>query len=411
MRYSFMSLCLFILFICSPISAYAQIVISEIMYDLEGTDTGHEWIEVENTGSDPVDISTWKLFEANVSHKLVSETEGVIPAGNFAVIADVPEKFRADNPGFSGLMFDSTFSLGNEGETLVLKDQNGADIDTVSYFSTLGGQGDGNSLQKSNSVWIAARPTPGAKPTEIASQQADESSEEITEEQEETGVIKNIDKSSTHSSQAVANISMDMPELVVTSGRPRVGFVGAPLYFEAKVKTLKHIPAGNNVGNSWTLGDGTQESGQFISHIYEFPGDYIVILNSAVGGASAVSKTKVKILEPHISLGNVENGAVELVNSDSHELNIGGWSFESGDERRYVPQDTIIAPRTSIYVSVSKLGFRKLGTAIKLANPSGRVVAERTMPRIISAEDILITLPPGMTEAVLREKLRSVQSI
>ena len=58
------------LFVFSFHVAYANILINEVMYDVEGTDTDREWIEVYNDGSESVDLSTYKLFEANTNHGL-----------------------------------------------------------------------------------------------------------------------------------------------------------------------------------------------------------------------------------------------------------------------------------------------------------------------------------------------------
>ena len=50
--------------------ARAEVVINEIMYDLEGTDTGREWIEIYNNSNSSVDLSSYKLFEADTNHEL-----------------------------------------------------------------------------------------------------------------------------------------------------------------------------------------------------------------------------------------------------------------------------------------------------------------------------------------------------
>src|SRR3989344_973530 len=101
-----------------------KIVISEIMYDLKnGSDDGREWIEVYNNSDTSVDLSTFKFFEANTNHKLISVAgEENIPSLDYALIVSNAEKFQTDWPAFSGTIFDSTFSLSNTGENLILKD-------------------------------------------------------------------------------------------------------------------------------------------------------------------------------------------------------------------------------------------------------------------------------------------------
>ncbi|MCR4281332.1 MAG: lamin tail domain-containing protein, partial [Candidatus Kaiserbacteria bacterium] len=47
-----------------PFTASAQVVISEIMYDLEtGSDSGREWVEVFNSGGSSVNLTDWKVSE------------------------------------------------------------------------------------------------------------------------------------------------------------------------------------------------------------------------------------------------------------------------------------------------------------------------------------------------------------
>jgi hypothetical protein len=153
----------FVLLVFVPKLIHAQVVITEIMYDLDGTDTSREWVEIQNTGSAPVDLSSWKFFEANTNHSLVPDGSGSIAPGSYAIIADNPGNFRADQPNFTGLVFDSSFSLNNDpGELLALKNDTGTVIDQVTYTADPSGAYAGKSLQKNGSSWIVATPTPGA---------------------------------------------------------------------------------------------------------------------------------------------------------------------------------------------------------------------------------------------------------
>ena len=68
-----------------------------------------------------------------------------------------------DWPNFSGILFDSSFSLTNDpGETLVLKDASGTVVDQVTYDPSVGASGDGTTLNRSGSSFVAAVATPGA---------------------------------------------------------------------------------------------------------------------------------------------------------------------------------------------------------------------------------------------------------
>src|SRR3989338_2889840 len=114
---------LFVLVIFFPAFAHASVVFTEIMYDVSGTDTGREWVEITNTGTVSVDVSWYKFFEANTNHALVLiSSSGTLQAGSSAVIADDATKFKIDWPSYAGTLFDSSFSLSNTGESIALRD-------------------------------------------------------------------------------------------------------------------------------------------------------------------------------------------------------------------------------------------------------------------------------------------------
>ena len=406
MKWSGFSICLFFI----PIIVSAQVMITEIMYDLEGTDTGREWIEVYNAGASSVDLADWKLFEANTNHRLTAQSASVIPAQGFAIIADNIEKFLTDNPGFSGILFDSAFSLSNEGETLVLRDGSVSDVDTVSYTSSIGANGDGKSLQKSGLNWIAAFITTVA----VVNSGTSQTPESSTQTSSSSPSTTSGGSSSSHSSQSVASGLADDITLEVSSGRDRLGFVGTPLSFEAKVKKPKDL-ASVSVAHSWSLGDGTRKSGQFMSHAYVYPGDYVVILNSEYGGEKAVSKIKVRVTSPRVSIRTANNDFIEIANDSSDEFNVGGWVLETQGGRFVVPQDTIILPKGFVRLPSGVTRLRPVGV-VHLTNPSLSIVASREMVGVIpyvaigEGEEPVIVME-GLTEDTIRKQFAKASSV
>lgn len=146
----------------TPCGAHAQVVITEIMYDLaEGSDSGREWIELFNAG-EPVDLTKLKVIENGSNHTISAVGERIVPPGAYVVIADNPEKFKGDNPGYAGPLFDSAFSLNNDGETISLADASGAMLDSVAYTDA-SANSTGDSLQRNpgSNQFDAGIPTPG----------------------------------------------------------------------------------------------------------------------------------------------------------------------------------------------------------------------------------------------------------
>lgn len=143
-----------------PLVSHAQVVITEIMYDLaEGSDSGREWIEVFNAGSTAVSLTDLRVFENSRNHTISGS--GTVPPGTYAVIADNPAKFKTDWPSFTGEIFDSAFSLNNGGEKIEVRNAAGATIDSAIYTDA-GAKGTGDSWQRTASgAFDFGVPTPG----------------------------------------------------------------------------------------------------------------------------------------------------------------------------------------------------------------------------------------------------------
>ncbi|TSC84269.1 MAG: Nucleic acid binding OB-fold tRNA/helicase-type [Parcubacteria group bacterium Gr01-1014_13] len=115
-------------------SANTDIIINEIGAYATST---HEWIEIWNKGSEPVDLTGWKFWENNTNHGLsVSSTDAVVSVGEYAVIVQDANQFILDYPFFLGSIFDSSWtSLNESGEEIGLKDSEGNFIEQFTYIS------------------------------------------------------------------------------------------------------------------------------------------------------------------------------------------------------------------------------------------------------------------------------------
>ncbi len=115
----------------SPVSVFASVVVVDVAYDVPGTDTKREWVEFfTDTAID--DIRTWRFLEGGVRHKITGES-GAVPANTrFVLAADIPS-FRADNPEYTGLVFDTAMSLSNSGETFSLLTASGTTVVAHTY--------------------------------------------------------------------------------------------------------------------------------------------------------------------------------------------------------------------------------------------------------------------------------------
>lgn len=130
----------------NPGSAEAVILINEVLADPSAifgdangdgviSITQDEFVELVNTGADPVSLAQWTLSDA-VQVRHVFSAAAAIPAYSFFVV------FGGGSPaGFANAATASAGSLGlnNSGDTVTLQDALGAPVDLFSYGAA-GGQ-------------------------------------------------------------------------------------------------------------------------------------------------------------------------------------------------------------------------------------------------------------------------------
>ena len=163
---------------------------------------------------------------------------------------------------------------------------------------------------------------------------------------------------STHyGATPVTNVSQPA-KVSVGAGRDRVGVVGSPLEFRAETDQSY---SRQNIF-SWNFGDGTQGGGAVLNHVYEYPGEYVVVLKASLSGSEAVSRVNVKIVDPQLAITNVSSDRIEVTNNSSYEINLFGRALLSGGETFVFLQDTIIKSGQSISFPQKATGLNPAGT-------------------------------------------------
>jgi len=108
-----------------------HILITEVYYDTEGTDSEEEWIELYNPTESEVSLDSWTLED---NSKIYTLPENITLNGKEnLVIAKDQEGFNALY-GFDPDLSDLTLNLNNDGDSLALKN-NGSEIDFVAWES------------------------------------------------------------------------------------------------------------------------------------------------------------------------------------------------------------------------------------------------------------------------------------
>ena len=386
----------------SPALAYASVFFSEIMYDLSGSDDGREWVEVHNDGSGSVDISAYKFYEGNTNHSLPAyQGNGTITPGGYAIIADDPVKFLSDNSGFTGTILDSSFSLSNSGETLTLRDSSLVDLDVVTYTNTGGAAGDGNSLQKSGSSWVAAPATPGADYASSGSSPSGSSSSSSS-----SGSSSSSSDSSGSGGGTVYSGPAPVESLHAYAGDDRAVVAGADVVFKGKGFGLNKEPL-VNARYLWSFGDGSRLDGESVVHAYRYPGEYILSLTVSSGLLSGADYAVINVRDPEIRILNFYSGSegyTEIENASDLRLDLSRWQLTGSTVLFTFPDETYVLDRRSIRFPNVITG---LYSQPVLRYPNGREVKllPVTIPVIKSPtpalEKISTTLAVKKTETVV----------
>jgi len=339
--------------------AHARVSFNEIMYDLEGADSGREWVKIFNNGNEVVDLSGWKLREDNTNHSLnLFQGENILPARSCAIIADNVGKFLIDWPGFSGTIFDSSFSLNNTGEKLILLDNVGSEADSAVYNSEWGAGGNGQSLQKIGEAWSAVN----AIPENCG--QAGSGNAPINQSLnlEPSGLITPLENSLS---------------IKATAGQDKIAVAGAETEFKGEAFGLKNEPL-ENARYLWIFGDGTQKEGKKARHAYYFPGIYQAVLNVSSGYYSASAYLKITVIPNELYISEIkpagrDSSWIEIHNPSSETIDISDWVLKSNGKKFVFPDSTYILPESFLVVaeSVSAISPALISGETEFLYPTG----------------------------------------
>ena len=141
-------------FISIPLGKVSyQMVINEIFYS--PIDSGVEWIELYNAGDIEVDIRGWGFSDQSIIQngddpKVITKASRPLAPGGYLILTEERMKFLEDFSVFEegGVVEVSAMpSLNDDGDSILVTDSAGNDVDRVNYIRSWGG-GKGLSLER-----------------------------------------------------------------------------------------------------------------------------------------------------------------------------------------------------------------------------------------------------------------------
>ena len=350
------------------------------MFNPDGADSGREWVELYNAGSDDVTIvggtikGSWRISDTT-NHTLIDPKGGVgrgdlaIPAGGYLIISNDPTTFLAEHTSGSYSVIKSSISLNNTGGTVMVFDGNGSTLDSVPYSKDQGASDDGMSLQKTSSgAWIAALPTPGsANATAAYIPPADASVSASTSTQ--SNAVTSVQGTVT------SYVAPPSPSIFVDAGDDRTVTVGADVEFDGGAyDRTQHILDASTVRYIWNFGDGAIAEGAAVLHHWEYPGTYAVVLSIA-SDRTAVSDTIIVTAEAaQITFSNEADGSASIANTSKHNLDLSNWIIRNATQVFTLPSYTLILANHAMRISAAKLGFIAASSSY-LEYPNGALAA------------------------------------
>ena len=343
------------------------------MYDAPGTDTKHEWVELQNIGS-AVDMSGYKYYENGSNHGLtLFAGPATVAAGGYVVIADDAATFLGDFPSFSGTLFDSAFSLSNTGESMSLRDESLTDAASASYTSDAGAAGDGNSLNALSGSWYPRLPTPGGAAASGSVEPAQTSNPPASSNSNSTS-----GGSSNATPQSTASPVTEGPKITVNAGDDRTVIVGAEALFTATALGIQGEPLAS-ARYVWSFGNAATKEGRSVLYTYTIPGTYIVVVDASSAEHGATDRVTVTAVAADIAVTRANADFIELHNRTGRELDLGLWQLGVGGVFFVLPPRTIIGANKAIPLPKDVTGLTPTAPSdVTLYYPNGMKAALST---------------------------------
>lgn len=366
----------FAVFLAHPV--FANVVINEIAWMGTSNSANDEWIELYNSGTNAVDVTGWKLTNADNSIQI--NLTGTLGAGGYGLLE------RTDDTTVPNVTALTVYvgALGNNGEFLTLRDAVGSVIDSIDNRSSdpnktgwvKGDNTTKQTMQKSGSGWITADATPGAINKGVDSTPPDTDGENNDptdvllktttnkEDQENLDIMKN----------PVYTIQMTMPE-IITGGTPVT--ISSVIKINNKYETM--------VGKfEYSTGDGqffTWTQNKPLEYTYHHAGNYVFRMNYYDSiftvKPSAVFQKTITVIADSISINSLNAGILEIKNNSTDTIDLAGFTIQmiNHPDQKFVFPETFILQGSSIFMRPEQLGFyiNKKSDSI-LRNASGDIV-------------------------------------
>lgn len=301
-----------------PLPAFgAGVLLQEILFDPEGTDTGKEWITLRNAGTEEADLSGWQLYPDGIGYYAFP--------GGFALSAgsSATVRLRLDGADSQTILFHKTASsnMGNTSGSAALFSGEPRGKETIRSFMQWGRAGETwESAAAEAGIWIKGEFAdlssfvPGASLQRIADSIGKNAwqinfspspAHADIPEGKPPAETKNPAPPETDSLPVPSSEEpIPPPSFSADAGKDRDATVGTPVSFEGSFTILRESLSGD-VRFFWDFGDGKTAEGIAVSHVFSLPGIYRVGLHVSHGDETRSDYVSVRAAPNNPALAEV----------------------------------------------------------------------------------------------------------
>jgi hypothetical protein len=341
------------LFLSGFVSAHA-LIISEVMSNPTGDDSGREWIEVYNDEAVPLDLSSMTVSIKGGTAVATTPLQGGtnLTPGTYAVIGSTVSgatKFLQDYPSYSGLLFKASISLVNTGVTSIDIKISGV---TAASLPSYTAAKEGSTLSFVGGAYVAGNPTPGGENQTTDTSSSNNNSNPISATTTDTQVV-------------LPQATPPSPNIVIYMPTEKVVVAGASADFSVFSQT-REGKALNDIIYSWAFGDGGQAFGSSTKYTYGYAGRYIAQVQGVNANVAGTGRMVVRVVPPDISINAFASGKygayVDITNPNSYDLDLSDWLLTINDVPYPFPKNTLLPAGGTTRFSGAAMGFAKIDT-------------------------------------------------
>ncbi|OHA72919.1 MAG: hypothetical protein A3A27_02160 [Candidatus Wildermuthbacteria bacterium RIFCSPLOWO2_01_FULL_47_18] len=346
-----------------PFSTHAQVIVNEVAWMGTAQSSSNEWIELSNTSDSSVNLLGWVLeWATDTSSPKTIELSGSIgPNGHYLLE-------RTDDTTVPGINADAIYAgaLSNSGEKLRLRSPSSI-IQTLDFISgwPAGDNESKDTMQWSSSKWVTAQATPKAKNI----------GEMANPEQQK----QNMEATSTTIVGTGSAIPGESRTLALNIGRDKIVSTDSLINFNSAVSPRSSEATASIV---WSFGDGAKSGGFSPSHVYVFPGSYVVTARAYSGREYAEARLIVRVLAQDVKITEVRDGNegyVLIKNNSSTEQKLDYFGLSSGSQLYIFPEMFSLLPLAEIKIPARVSGLTDFPKGdVTLRNPEGTIISRLT---------------------------------